>query len=93
MPDHSDPSANDRPSSPSTVDHVEPPRLNLDERLPEGVPDAGIFDTIFDEEKAFHRHLKDVWQGKGEPGDPMIPQDEHEHQLVLQRLREESDNQ
>lgn len=56
------------------------------------MPDAGIFDSIFEAEP-FHRQIKDVWQGKGEPGDPLIPQDEHEHELVLQRLREDSDAQ
>lgn len=69
--------------------HIAPPELTADERGPEVVPASGIFDSIFDEQPP--RHLKDVWDGQGDVEDPLVPQDEHEHQLVLSRLRAASD--
>lgn len=67
--------------------HIEPPRLNLDDRQPEGVPAEGIYDSIFDDAVPA-RHLKDVWNGAGDVDDPLVPQDDYEHELVLTRLRE-----
>jgi hypothetical protein len=69
--------------------HIAPPELTSDERAPETVPNSGIFDSIFDGHAP--RHLKDVWDGQGDVGDPLVPQDDHEHELVLARLREASD--
>lgn len=67
--------------------HIEPPRLNLDDRQPDGVPAEGIYDSIFDDAVPA-RHLKDVWNGVGDVDDPLVPQDDYEHELVLTRLRE-----
>jgi len=69
--------------------HIAPPELTAEERAPEGVPASGIFDSIFDEQPP--RHLKDVWDGQGDVDDPLVPQDDHEHELVLSRLRAASD--
>lgn len=73
----------------AAVVHIDPPVLSGDERQPEDVPASGIFDTIFDERAP--RHLKDVWGGAGDFDDPLVPADDHEHDLVLARLRAASD--
>lgn len=69
------------------VSHIDPPVLTADERSPED--DTTLYDTVFDTDAP--RHLKDVWDGVGDPGDPLVPQDNHEHELVLARLREAAD--
>lgn len=69
--------------------HIAPPELTDEERGPEEVPVSGIFDSIFDDRPP--RHLKDVWKGAGDYDDPLVPQDDHEHELALARLRAASD--
>lgn len=71
--------------------HVDPPSLTSDERQPETVPSAGLYDAALDE--APPRHLKDVWDGAGDVNDPLVPQDEYEHALVLSRLRNDPEAQ
>ena len=64
-------------------EHIEAPRLRPGDLTPEEIPNFFV-DGDFDVEPP--RHLHDVWQGKGDYNDPMIPQDRHEHELILARM-------
>lgn len=73
----------------AAVSHVPAPELGPDERQPEDVPSAGLYDGALDTQAP--RKLHDVWNGQGDYNDPLTPSDDHEHELVLRRLREDSD--
>ena len=67
--------------------HMPVPELTSDERQPETLPGVGLYDAAIDARPP--RKLSDVWEGHGDYNDPLVPEDAHEHELVLRRLRED----
>ena len=87
-------------ASVSGTSHIGAPQLRHSDRIPERVPEEGIFDAIFDDQPP--RKLSDVWEGRGDYDDPFQPQDldknftnttavEYDHDLLAKRMREDSD--
>lgn len=81
--------------------HVPAPVLTEDEVQPETISDVHLFvDDGFD--TTAPRHLRDVWEGRGDYNDAFTPQEtradlsnlpavEHDHELLAKRMREDSD--
>lgn len=67
------------------TEHVSPPPLRPDDRQPEDVDDVVLYDGALDALPP--RKLADVWDGQGDYDDPLLPEDKHEQELVLTRLR------
>lgn len=65
--------------------HQSPPELLEGDRDPSTVPSLGLYDAAIDARPI--RHISEIWNGQGDYDDPLIPQDEYEHEVVLERLR------
>lgn len=72
--------------SAADTSHIPAPELGPDERAPENLPGVGLYDAALDALPP--RKLSDVWEGQGDYDDPLLPEDDHEHELILKRLRD-----